>query len=92
MENTVDLGLKCYGPTTRITIVSYLSECYQIFHLESLKFFFFKKFYLFMHERLERGRKRHKQREKQAPHRMPDMGLDPGSPRSHPGLKVALNR
>ena len=31
-------------------------------------------------------------REKQAPCREPDMGLDPGSPESRPGLKVALNR
>ena len=30
--------------------------------------------------------------EKQAPCREPDMGLDPWSPGSHPGLKVALNR
>ena len=31
-------------------------------------------------------------REKQAPCREPDVGLNPGSPRSGPGLKVALNR
>ena len=30
-------------------------------------------------------------REKQAPCREPDMGLDPGSPGSGLGLKVALN-
>ena len=29
--------------------------------------------------------------EKQALFREPDMGLDPRSPRSHPGLKEALN-
>ena len=34
---------------------------------------------------------RHKQREKQAPCREPDMGLDPGSPGSCPGLKAVLN-
>ena len=34
---------------------------------------------------------RHRQREKQAPCREPDVGLDPESPGSHPGLKVALN-
>ena len=28
----------------------------------------------------------------QAPHREPDMGLDPRSPGSGPGLKVVLNR
>ena len=37
-------------------------------------------------------RQRHRQREKQAPCREPDMGLDPGSPGSNPGLQAALNR
>ena len=32
------------------------------------------------------------QRQKQVPCREPDVGLDPGSPRSQPGLKAALNR
>ena len=36
----------------------------------------------------ERERERERQREKQAPCREPDMGLDPGSPGSHPGLKA----
>ena len=39
----------------------------------------------------ERERQRHRQREKQAPCREPDVGLDPGSPGSHPRLKAALN-
>ena len=39
----------------------------------------------------ERERQTHRQREKQAPCREPNMGLDPGSPGSGPGLKVALN-
>ena len=39
----------------------------------------------------ERERQRHRQREKQAPCREPGVGLDPGSPGSHPGLKAALN-
>ena len=39
----------------------------------------------------EREMQRHRQREKQAPHRKPDVGLDPGSPGSGSGLKVALN-
>ena len=39
----------------------------------------------------ERERQRHREREKQAPCREPDMGLDPGSPESHPGLQAALN-
>lgn len=33
----------------------------------------------------------HRQREKQAPCRESDVGLDPGSPGSHPGLQAALN-
>ena len=58
---------------------------------------FFKRFYLFIHER-HREREREgereaetRQREKQAPCWEPDVGLDPGSPGSCPGLKVALN-
>ena len=46
--------------------------------------------YLFMRD-TERERQRHRQREKQAPCREPDMGLDPGSPGSGPGLTAALN-
>ena len=45
--------------------------------------------YLFMRER-ERGAKT--QREKQAPRREPDMGLDPWSLGSHLRLKAAFNR
>ena len=44
-----------------------------------------------MRDRERGGGQRHRQREKQAPCREPDVGLDPGSPVSHPGLKVALN-
>ena len=44
-----------------------------------------------MRER-EKERQRHRQREKQAPHREPDVGLDPGSPGSHPRLQAAPNR
>ena len=40
----------------------------------------------------ERERERDSKREKQAPHREPDMGLNPGSPGSGPGLKAVLNR
>ena len=49
--------------------------------------------YLFMRiHREERERQRHRQREKQASCREPDVGLDPRSPGSGPGLKAALNR
>ena len=44
------------------------------------------------HRERERERQRHRQREKQAPGREPNVGLDPGSPRSRPGLKVVLYR
>ena len=40
----------------------------------------------------QRERQRHRQREKQALYREPDVGLNPGSPGSYPGLKAALNR
>ena len=36
----------------------------------------------------ERERGRDRQREKQAPRREPNVGLDPESPESHPGLKA----
>ena len=57
-----------------------------IIQITSSFFIFFKDFiYLFMRET------QREQREKQAPCREPDVGLDPGSPGSHPGLRVALN-
>ena len=46
--------------------------------------------YLFIHE-TQRERQRHRHREKQAPRREPDVGFDPRSPGSGPGLKAALN-
>ena len=54
---------------------------------------FFKRFYLFIHERQrdrerERERQRHRQREKQAPCRKPDVGLNPETPESCPGPKA----
>ena len=39
----------------------------------------------------EREEQRYRQREKQAPCREPEVGLDPGSPGSHPRLKAVLN-
>ena len=36
----------------------------------------------------QRERQRHRQREKWAPCREPDVGLDPGTPGSHPGRKA----
>ena len=54
--------------------------------------FFLKKiFYLFILER-EGESQRHRHSEKQAPRREPNVGLDPESPGSHPGPKMALNR
>ena len=40
------------------------------------------------HTHTHRERQRHRQREKQAPCREPDVGLNPGSPGSHPGPKA----
>ena len=56
-------------------------------------FFFFKIFLIFIYSwQTHRERQRHRQREKQAPCEEPDVGLNPGSPGSGPGLKAALNR
>ena len=40
---------------------------------------------------IEGGRDTGRGREKQVPCRESDMGLDPGSPGSRPGLKMVLN-
>ena len=50
----------------------------------------FKRLYLFMRD-TQRERQRHRQREKQAPCGKPNVGLDPRSPGSGPGLKAMLN-
>ena len=39
----------------------------------------------------EEEKQRPRQREKQAPCREPDVGLDPGPPGPHPTLQAALN-
>ena len=62
------------------------SGCWLHAHVHFI--FFFKDLFIYSF----RERQRHRQREKQAPCRKPDVGLDPGSPGSHPGLQVALNR
>ena len=55
----------------------------------TLDLFFFLRFYLFIQERQrDRERQRHRPREKQAPHKEPDVGIDPGTMRSHPGPKA----
>ena len=74
--------VKCHiGTWVAILVQKYLGRCCNVV---SGRLFFF------IHERhIQRERQRHRQREKQAPCR--DMGLDPGSPGSCPGLKVALN-
>ena len=36
----------------------------------------------------QRVKQKHRQREKQAPCKKPDAGLDPGAPGSHPELKA----
>ena len=60
---------------------------------EALVCIFFKDFiYLFRRDtERERERQGHRQKEKQAPCRETDVGLDPGSPGSRPGLKAVLN-
>ena len=50
-------------------------------------YLFIRRFYFFIHER-QRDTHTHRQREKQAPCREPDVGLDPGTPGSRPGPKA----
>ena len=61
---------------------------FSVILMKSDSFFFF---FLIYSRETQRERQRHRQREKQAPCREPDMGLDPRSPGSGPGLKAALN-
>ena len=81
----------------KIYQISYWVRPLNTFFIEIIYASFFKRFYLFIHEththtHTHTERQRHRQREKQAPCREPDVGLNPGSPGSHPGLKAALNR
>ena len=50
--------------------------------------YFLKRFYLFIHDRHGGEGQRHRQREKQAPCREPDAGLNPGTPGSCPEPKA----
>lgn len=50
-------------------------------------FFFFKILFMYSWE-TQRERQRNRQREKQAPHKEPDVGLDPRTPRLRPGWKA----
>ena len=72
-------------------------------HKAYLHIFFFLRFYLFINERHTHTEgQRHRQREKQAPCREPDEGLDPvtqdhalgpksdAQPLSHPGIPIFL--
>ena len=54
-------------------------------------FLYFERFYLFMRD-TQRERQRHRHREKQVPCREPDVGFDPRSPGSCPGLKAVPYR
>ena len=69
------------------------SHCIDVALFVFLMLFFKKRFYLFIHEihthtGKKRERQRHMQREKQAPCREPDVGLDPRTAGSCPGLKA----
>ena len=61
------------------------------FRLNEFRLYFILRFYLFMRDTHTHREARHRQREKQAPCREPDVGLDPRAPGSRPGLKAALN-
>ena len=78
---------KSFATLTLIIHVFFLLLSTLLLHSFFIIFFFF-----LIHERhRERERQRYMQREKQAPCREPDMGFDPRSPGSGPGLKAAPN-
>ena len=53
--------------------------------------FFVKILCIYLKERESNSGEEQRESEKQAPSREPDMGVDPGSSGSHPGLNAALN-
>ena len=60
--------------------------------MSEVKGIFFFKIHLFIHERYRlRKRGRDRQREKQAPYREPNTGLNPGSQDHDPSLRQAPN-
>ena len=73
----------------RLSLRTYAHTNYILAQGKQSLFDFFFKFFMIV---IQRERQRHRQREKQAPCREPDVGLDPGSPGSHPGLKEMLSR
>ena len=92
----------CNTVLLSIVIVLCITFLRLIYFISLFLFFIFLKI-LFIHSwethterererEREREKQKHGQREKQAPCREPDVGLDPRCPGSCPGLKVALNR
>ena len=70
--------------SARVEVEWYPGTSTYINTMSRVSFFFFIFIYLLMRERC-------RQKEKQAPHREPDLGLDTGSPGSCPRPKPALN-
>ena len=84
----MDMCFQVSGANTRSEAAGLYCQCGSRFLKNSI--FLKKDFCLFIHGR-HRERQRHRQREKQAPCREPDVGLNPRSPGSRPGLQAALN-
>ena len=61
---------------------------FPLHQLSYLRLLFFLILLLIREKERERERQRHRQREKQASCREPYVGLDPGTPTSHPGPKA----
>ena len=76
--------------TIYIRLVYFIYSVYAT-HLNT-NFIFFKDFTYLREAQREREGQRHRQREKQAPCREPEVGLDPGSPGLQLRPKVVLNR
>ena len=82
VSSVLNMGLEFMTPRSRVACsTNWACQVPQ----ELLYFFIFLKKILFIYSwETQRERQRHRQREKQAPFREPDVGLDPGSPGSHP--------
>ena len=91
-SSPLQLSRSINSPKSRQRELSYIVLLQNYLAISLYKYLFFLKKILFIYSwETERGAQRHRQREKQAPCREPYVGLDPGSPGSHPGPKVALN-
>ena len=84
LEEDKETGATCPSPTSTTKVSESVKAKVETFYFI---FIFLKSLFIYPWER-ERGRDRQREREKQAPHKEPDVGLNPGTPGSHPEPKA----